>query len=282
MSVLEHFGLRVDPFGPSRDEAFFYPCDEHLEGLERMAYVAEEEGLPIGVLTGEIGSGKTYLALLLEERLRQSPCRLVRLANCGFPIPLLLAEILTRARGDEVLPPERESFVLLREIHEVLEALEAEGRRLVILFDEAQEFDEAALRRLKALTNLTSPGPALLLVGQPELLDHVRRVPEFAHRVGLVYHLPNLPREEIRPYLRHRLLAAGHRNGDLFEESCVPVLHETTGGNPRRMNQIGRLALDAAFAAERGRVDGSLVRMIAEDLLSGMRRAADPGEFLIP
>jgi type II secretory pathway predicted ATPase ExeA len=150
----------------------------------------------------------------------------------------------------------------------VIEAYAA-GRRVVLIFDEAQNLSRESLEELRMLTNVNSGKDELLqlvLVGQPELRDVVRQpgLRQFAQRVAANFHLTVMDAETVEAYIRHRVARAG---GDpaIFTRAAARGIHTVTGGVPRLVNQLSDLALVYAFQDMRSTVEIGTLREIVND-----------------
>jgi type II secretory pathway predicted ATPase ExeA len=145
----------------------------------------------------------------------------------------------------------------------------AAGHRVILIFDEAQNLDRAALEELRMFTNINTGRDVLLqlvLVGQPELRDIVGRkdMRQFAQRVAALFHLPAMDLPTMRDYIQHRLKVAG-RTRRLFTADAVTLIHEKTGGVPRMVNRLCDLALVYAFTAGRKSVDPAIINDVLQD-----------------
>jgi type II secretory pathway predicted ATPase ExeA len=188
--------------------------------------------------------------------------------NSAFSFNDLLGLTL-RALLDEGTPLARTKAARWMQFEHTLARLAAENRHLVLIFDEAQEMSACTLNELKLLTNLNGDGRGfltLILVGQPELRERIALCPAVNQRVSLSFHLDALSLEDSANYFRHRLLAAGHATGDLFDPNAVERAFEATQGVPRALNRLGKLALEFAWLHEYPRVTYAAVDAVARDL----------------
>jgi general secretion pathway protein A len=159
----------------------------------------------------------------------------------------------------------------------------AAGRRVVLIFDEAQNLSREGLEELRMYTNINTGKDELLqlvLVGQPELRHMVRRpdLVQFAQRVAAAVHLPAMEGTMVRGYVRHRLEVAGG-SGDIFVPSAVDLIWEATGGVPRLINQLCDLCLVYAYTKGNKRVWRLTVQQVLDD---GAFFAARPVRTLAP
>lgn len=261
-SYLDHFALAQRPFALTPDPEFLYWTDAH-----RGAYAMLQYGLtthaPITLMTGEIGSGKTLLLQYFVEELDDSiTLSMVTNTRPGTRdiLQWLLPELANQSTGDE------RTF---RQVREFFIAEYNEGRRVLLIIDEAQNLSLEALEELRMLTNINIGKDdvlQLILVGQPELRDMVRRreLVQFAQRVAANYHIPNMAPETVAGYIAHRLKVAGGRPA-IFSKQAAALVAEATGGVPRLVNQMCDLALTYAFAEGDQMVRLATVQAVIDD-----------------
>ncbi len=274
-----HFGLTERPFSLVPDPDFLFWSAPH-----KRAYGMLEYGLvtraPITLVTGEVGAGKTTL---LHHMLRtvESDVRIGLISNAHGDRGELLRWVLL-ALGQPAAP--QETYVdLFGRFQQYLIAEYAAGRRVILVFDEAQNLSRESLEELRMFTNINSGKDELLqlvLVGQPELRDMVRRpdLLQFAQRVAAAVHLPAMDAAMVRAYIRHRLEVAGGA-GDIFAPSAADMVYEATGGVPRLVNQLCDLCLVYAYTKEHRRVLRLTVQQVLDD---GVFFSARPLDATLP
>ena len=222
----------------------------------------------IGMLTGEIGCGKTLTRAVFTDRLDQQRFRVVIQENSAFTFTEMLGAMLKNLdpTAGGVGPSK---FARWERLTKVVNRLHADGRHLVLIFDEAQEMSGSTLNELKLLSNLNGAGVnylTIVLVGQPELKDMVAKLPAINQRISLRFHLNPLDEEETGNYLRHRLRVAGHPKGDLFPADAVARAFQVSTGVPRELNRIAKLALEFAWVKELQQVTIEAVEAVIRDL----------------
>ena len=261
-SYLDFFGFAQRPFALTPDPEFLYWTDAH-----RGAYAMLQYGLnthaPITLLTGEIGSGKTLLLQYFVEDLDEDvTLSMVTNTRPGTRdiLQWLLPELANQSTGDE------RTFRRVREffINEY-----NEGRRVVLIIDEAQNLSLEALEELRMLTNINIGKEDVLqlfLVGQPELRDMVRRpeLIQFAQRVAANYHIPVMDQDTVGGYVAHRLRVAGGQPS-IFSRQAAALVHSASGGVPRLVNQLCDLSLTYAFAEQQDMVRRTTVQAVLDD-----------------
>lgn len=257
MGYLEHWKFKDKPFEEVCDTRFFFESEDHREALDRMLYVVNDRNMNMGLLTGEIGSGKTITRNVLTDALPRESFEIVTFENSNFGYLDLLFDIIGRLspespRLQPQLPARNDKYLLMRLFKQQLESLFYEERKhLVLVFDEAQQIEDGVLDEIKNLTNLSSPSESFLtifFIGQPELREKVKRLRQIDQRVFLRFHLNNLDYNGTVGYIRHRLRVAGRDHDAVFSSAALELIFRFTGGIPREVNRVCKLALNFGFA----------------------------------
>lgn len=280
-SHLEHFGLQEKPFEIVTDPRFYYASREHKEAMARLAYLVDQQSMYFGMLTGEIGSGKSITRKVFASNIDWQKHYVVELENSGFSFEELMAQLLVKSGQSQRdlggTPSSARIFGLLTSL--ATELQRQQGRQLVIILDEAQDLSEENLLQFKRLSNLNGEidgSITVILIGQPELRDQVAALPPLDQRISLRFHLPNLAHDETASYLHHRLRVAGRPGPSLFASAAVDLLHRTTRGVPRELNRLAKLSLEAAAANRSEEIGPEQVQAVVEDL---RRHQSLPGAF---
>src|SRR3569623_1019249 len=169
---------------------------------------------------------------------------------------------------------------LLATIDRGLQAVARTGRRTLLVVDEAQALPVAALEELRMLSNFQAGGHALLqivLLGQPEFraaLNGSDRLEQLRQRVIAVHHLDPMERDEVEPYMAHRLTLAGWKGRPDFTEDSIEALYRGSDGVPRRLNQLAARVLLQGAIEKIDVVDGKLVDLVAADIAGDMPAVA--------
>ena len=268
MDLLRHWNLRERPFEATWDTRFFYAGPDHEEALSRLLYLVGETSMNVGLLTGEIGSGKTLTRAVFTRRIDAIRFQVLTIENSGFPLAELLDSILRRL--DPQLPLRGEGTLVRCELFEqAVRKLHASGRHLVLLLDEAQDMTPETIHELRWLTNFNGGGNSLLtliLIGQPELRQMIVGDAAINQRVSLRFHLKPLRADDMENYLRHRLRTAGHTTGNLFSPAAALEIYNATHGVPREVNRLAKLALEHAWVGDAAKVEASAVAAVVRDL----------------
>lgn len=274
---LSHYGLAEPPFAITPDPRFVFLSERHRDALAHLLYGVGQGGSGGFVqLTGEVGTGKTTLCRLLLEQLPES----VRVALVLNPrlTALELLETICEELHVEV-PGKRRSLKLqVDALNQHLLQAYADGLRVVLIIDEAQELQREALEQVRLLTNLETPTQKLLqviLLGQPELRDTLSRpsLRQLAQRITARFHLTPLAAHEAEAYLRHRLQIAG-ATAFPFDAAAVRRLHALAGGVPRLLNVLADRTLLAGYVHGRLQLDAALVDQAAAEVLPASARDA--------
>lgn len=261
----DFFGLTSQPFALTPDPDFLFWSAAH-----RRAYAMLEYGVmthaPITLITGEVGAGKTTL---LQQLLRNigSEVTVGLISNPSGSRADLLRWVLMAL--DEQASPDETYVDLFSRFQSCVIREYAMGRRVILIFDEAQNLDREALEELRMFTNINTGKDVLLqlvLVGQPELRAVVGRkdMRQFAQRVAALFALPAMDLPTAQEYILHRLKVAG-RTRKLFANDAVELIHHLTGGVPRLINRLCDLALIYAFTAGRKMVDVTTLHEVLDD-----------------
>jgi MSHA biogenesis protein MshM len=246
---LDHFGLSEPPFRITPNTEFFFQGANRGATLEALLYaISQDEG--IVKVSGEVGSGKTMLCRVLMERLPKN-VETIFLAN-----PSLSQDEILLAIADELgfELGELRSARLLRALQDRLIKLFAEGRRVVVLIDEAHAMPKQTLEQIRLLSNLEANRHKLLqivLFGQPELDEMLdgADMRQLKERITHSFRLEPLRREDVESYIDFRMRAARYRGPSLFNRAALELIAQASQGLTRRVNILADKALLAAFAA---------------------------------
>lgn len=269
---LNHFGLTQAPFSIAPNHRVLYMSHNHREAVAHLLYALQEEGGFVQ-LTGEVGTGKTTLCRYLLANLPDN-VDVALLLNPRINELELLEMICDELHiGYSPVPTVKELLNLIN--RHLLEAY-SNGRRTVVIVDEAQNLSREVLEQIRLLTNLETTRHKLMqiiLIGQPELAEMLERrdLRQLAQRITGRFHLGTLSAKESREYIQYRLAAAGGRE-DLFTKPAMRRAHRLSGGTPRLINVICDRALLGAFSRDKRRVTRNIVKVAGSEVLGGRRR----------
>ena len=264
----EHFGFSRKPFGINPDPAFLYLNGNYREAIALLQYgIQEKKG--IVSLIGEVGTGKTMLLNLLLASLGPE-AQTVAVPPVRFDYEGLISFLL-----DKVEAPgrERNGTSTFDELFSALRTKADKHEAVILLVDEAQDFDDETLESIRLLSNFETPTRKLLqilLVGQPELLVKLGQpaLRQLKQRVAVTYILQPLSAEETPSYIAHRLKSAGYANGtNLFAPDALKLVSTFSQGIPRLVNALCDNALLNGYAANKRWIDAGMVREAANDLM---------------
>ncbi len=252
---LEHFGLREPPFRITPHTDFFFTGANRGPTLDALIYaITQDEG--IVKVTGEVGSGKTMLCRMLLERLPDDVESLY-LAN-----PSLSRSEILGAIADELgIPFEgKTTHSMIRTLQDTLVQRYADGKRVVILIDEAHAMPAESLEEIRLLSNLESKATKLLqiaLFAQPEIEERLAAndMRQLRERITQHFNLSPLKSDEVGGYLEFRLRAAGYRGPNPFTERAIEQIAKISEGLSRRINILADKSLLAAYSAGTYKVD---------------------------
>lgn len=274
----EYYGLTGHPFRLTPDERFYYNSEVHRRAMAYLRYGLEQaEGFI--VITGDIGTGKTMLIRNLFSEIQDDEIMAAQL-------------VTTKVLPDDMLRMVCASFglahegmnkaTMLHNLEVICRASYAQGKRILLVVDEAHNLPPGSLEELRLLANYQSGGRALFqsfLLGQNQL-RRTLKMPDMAQlqqRIIASYHLDPLSEEESRSYIEHRLQLVGWKNDPVLDDEAFIGIFEATGGVPRLINTLcDRLLLFGCIEEKRG-----LGRTELNAVLEDMERGAD-GEAARP
>ncbi len=263
----DYFGLKEEPFSIAPDPQFLYMSERHREALAHLIYGMKTDGGFV-LLTGEVGTGKTTVCRCLLEQIPEH-------SEIAFVLnPKLTASELLATICDELhisYPAgNRSNKVFIDALNAFLLEAHSQGRKTVLIIDEAQNLSVAVLEQIRLLTNLETNKQKLLqviMLGQPELklLLDKPELRQLAQRVTARYHLEPLSKNEIQAYIRHRLAVAGVER-PLFSSATANKLYQLSGGVPRLINLLCDRALLGAYVKNQSTISPALLSEAAREV----------------
>jgi type II secretory pathway predicted ATPase ExeA len=263
MSYLEHFELNEQPFRLTPDPSFVYWSKQHARAK---AYMESTIWLADGfvVITGEIGSGKTTLLQSflseLEEDVVYAVVSQTQLTSTQF-LQATLTEFGFK-------PFDKHKVELLDMLNMFLIEQYSNGKKVVLIVDEAQNLSPKVLEEIRLLSGIETHKEKVLriiLAGQPELRDTLDslQMKQLMQRVRLRFHIGPLDKNDTVAYIDHRVAVAGGDPDALFARESIDVIFRYSGGVPRLINTLCDSALLCAYADQKTTVD-------AEDVMSAV------------
>ncbi len=231
------YGLTAKPFQLQPDPSFFFGSKGHKRAMAYLEYgLSQGEGFII--ITGEIGAGKTTLMRTLFKKLESEEIISAQIVNTYLDADEVL-RMVAAAFGLNI--ENRTKASLLLELEKFLRQCDQQGKRALLVVDEAQNLSADTLEQLRMLSNYQTDDKPLLqtfLLGQPEFRRILlgNNMQQLRQRVIATYHLGPMDALETRAYIEHRLNTVGWRGDPAIQDDAFPIIHEQSGGIPRKIN----------------------------------------------
>lgn len=256
---LKHYGFSKKPFSLIPDPEFMHFSEKHKLAYSLLEYgIYEQTGLT--VITGEIGSGKTTLIRYLLRKMNYQKIVVGLIDNTHESFGDLVTWI-ANAFGIDYAGQDKAA--LYKEIKHYIIQQYAQGKRVLLIVDEAQNMSEKTLEELRLLMNINSGSDFLIqivLVGQPGLLETLKKptLIQFAQRVSVEYHLDALSFDETRKYISHRICTADCDH-EVFDQLAIEQIFKYSGGIPRLINILCDNALVYGYALDHKSIGGDVI-----------------------
>ncbi len=262
----EFFGLTEKPFALAPDPRYLFLAEPHREALAHLLYGIEQGEGFIEVI-GQVGTGKTTLCRTLFGRIGDS----AEIAFVFNPSPSEIELLASICRELGLPTVARSRTDLIDELNRFLLAKNAQGRKVLLVIDEAQNLDPGVLEQVRLLSNLETEREKLLqivLIGQPELEESLARpeLRQLRQRITVRWRLRTFRRGEVAEYLNHRLQVAGLAEPAIFTRGAVRVIHRASRGTPRLINAIADRSLLAAYTKGCRKVTARIAKAAAAEL----------------
>jgi type II secretory pathway predicted ATPase ExeA len=273
---MAYFQFKCPPFAITPDPEFLFLSETHRNAIEKIQYgIQSRQGFML--LTGEVGTGKSTLCRVMLDLL-QADAQTVYIINPSLSGRELIATILDDlgvARSGDA-----SKKALIDQLNTYLLS-NARAQPVVIIIDDAQTMSSETLEDMRLLSNLETDKEKLLqvvLVGQPELLDHIEQpaTRQLRQRIAVNCCLDFLKIDEVGHYIERRLFTAGNHAQVRFTPRLVKQIHKKSQGVPRLINKICDLALTAAYTADTCVVDVSHLTIAKEEIVELMPVKGEP------
>ena len=253
MDFLKFFGLNEDPFKLTPDPSYFYPSASHNEGLLLMEYsIDQREGFLLVI--GDPGTGKTTLLKVFLEKWKDRAETAIVLTPRLSPEEFLFAV----AEDFNINLDNKNKNEIIRALRDFMTKKSSEGKRVIIIVDEAQNLPDETLEELRLLSNLETDKAKLLqimLIGQPELEAKLQTqgLRQLNQRIITRVHLCHFSEEETLDYIKYRAIKAGKENLQIHRKAARGA-YQLSNGVPRLINMLVSRALMAAYIEESNRI----------------------------
>ncbi len=257
-----YFGLQEPAFSIAVNPRYLYMSAQHKEALAHLLYGVQGGGFVL--LSGEVGTGKTTIIRCLLEQL-PTDTEVAIVLNPMASVPEMLLTICEELHL--FLDDDSDIKSMMDALQDHLLNNHAQGKRTVLLIDEAQLLSVDVLEQIRLLTNLETSTEKLLqiiLVGQPEVNELLAqpRLRQLSQRITARFHLESLNLAETRLYIEHRLKIAGKQDArPLFPDRIIRKIHKSSGGIPRLINILCERMLVGAYGQNKYQVDSALFQL---------------------
>ncbi|HKQ10120.1 MAG TPA: XrtA/PEP-CTERM system-associated ATPase [Rhizomicrobium sp.] len=261
------YKLRAEPFLLTPDERFYFESSVHSQAMAHLTY-GLKRGEGFIVITGDVGAGKTTLVKRLIATIDPSKIVAAHVVTTSLSGHDLL-RMVAAAFGLRDLPSDKSGLLL--KLQEFFDATHREGRRALLIVDEAQNLSEGALEELRMLSNFQVQNAApfqSFLVGQPQFRRIIANpdLEQLRQRVIASYHLGPLNSLETGNYVLHRLKQVGWTGDPSLPMSAIGAIHQHTSGIPRRINTLGNRLMILGYLDELHAFSADDVNRVAADL----------------
>ncbi len=260
------FSFKERPFQLVPNPAYLFLSKSHEEALAHLTY-AVIQGDGFVEITGEVGTGKTTLCRVFLDNPGENT------ESAYIFNPRLDSIQLLKAINDEfgISSEADNTKALIDKLNSFLIQKKAEGKKVILLIDEAQNLSKEVLEQLRLLSNLetaTSKLLQIIIVGQPELKQMLGsyELRQLEQRITLSCHLSPLSYKETKEYIQHRISIASKKPGVRFTRFAYRAIYKYSGGIPRLINIVCDRALLTAFGLEQFKITGGIARTAIREL----------------
>lgn len=261
------YGLTGKPFQLNPDPSFYFGSKQHRRAKAYLEYgVQRNEGFI--VITGEVGAGKTTIVRGLLESLDTNAVVAANLVSTQLDAEDTL-RMVGAAFGVGVKDISKSDLLMSLEAFLVTQI--SQGKRCLLIVDEAQNLTPRAVEELRMLSNFQFGKQALLqtfLVGQPEfreILQHPN-MQQLRQRVTATCHIGPMDKDETRGYMEHRLKCVGYQGRPSFNGEAFEAIHKASGGIPRRINSVCDRLLLLGFLGEKDNITAEDVNEVVAEM----------------
>lgn len=264
----EYFGMHSEPFGLTPDPEYLFLSNGHTSAIEWMTYAIEQYDM--GLVIGEIGSGKTLLSRCLVDYLPEDKYRVCLIINPQCTPSAMLKDIYRQLFGKE--PPYFKRAVL-KCLHEGLVDLMVKNIFPVVIIDEAQAIlGKPVFDEFRMLNNFQTDKQNLIsfiLLGQPELEKRLKHKAYRAllQRIRFSTNLKAFTTNETGLYLAHRMKVSGYKGRNVFSDQGIQIIQELSCGYPRPINHLALFSLMQVMSNNTKTVSADVVKEAASEII---------------
>jgi len=265
------YGLRLKPFENTPDTRFLFPSKSHREILASLRYGVENSKGFI-LIAGDIGTGKTTMIYALLKGI--DPAYIIfNIFNPKWTFDQIIRYLAIKL-GVNV--ERKDNFQILDGLQTRIEKLDYQGKRVVLIIDEAHLLSESTLEDIRLISNIEKENKKLIqivLVGQKEIYQALQKdsLKTLKQRILINRELKPLGQAETRHYIRHRLNVAG-TNTNLFDTRALALIWRKSGGTPRIINHICDNALLIGLAEEKQTIGAKIIKEVVKDMETGHKQ----------
>jgi type II secretory pathway predicted ATPase ExeA len=265
IEMQSHYGFTRMPFGRDLAPGMLHRHDSHSQAAARITWCIRERTL--GVITGEVGAGKTVALRAALAGLDASRHALIYLPNPSVGVRGINHAVVAALGG---VPRTHHATLVPQALDAIAHEQAERGRTPILAIDESHLLQPPQLEAIRMLTNhdLDSASPlACLLIGQPTLRRMIKLgvLAALDQRISMRYTMAAMTSDETTSYLRHHLKLAG-RSDTIFSDDAIELVHTTSRGLPRAVNNLALQALIAAYTDRKAIVDQSSARTAVNEV----------------
>ena len=265
----EFYHLTNLPFQLAPDPRFFFASSEHNRAMAHLTY-GLHQGEGFIIITGDVGAGKTTLVDYLLTTLPPSEHMAAKIVTTQLGADDMLRMV---SAAFSLFEERADKATLIKRIEEFASNAQAQGKRILLVVDEAQNLSIPALEELRMLSNIVVRGRIpiqAVLLGQPQFRKILARpdLDQLRQRVTASYHLGPMNAAETRRYIEHRLSLVGWKKDPDFTESCFAEIYRYTDGVPRRINTLCSRLMLLGYLEEKHVIADTMVSQVATEMVT--------------
>jgi type II secretory pathway predicted ATPase ExeA len=265
--VLDYYKLVEQPFGVTPDPRYLYLGSTHREALASALY-GVNAGRGFTALIAKPGMGKTTLLFDFLYKVRNHAKTVFLFQSQPTP-----QDFLRSLLGDLGIDEDGTDVVRMhRKLNECLVSESRQGKRLIVVIDEAQNLDDSVLEVVRMLSNFETPREKLMhliLAGQPQLAEKLAspRLIQLRQRISMIARLKPFTAEDTQLYIDHRLRVAGYNFAQpMFTKNAHAMIADYAEGIPRNINNVCFNAMSLGCVEKQRTIDTGVIKEVVADL----------------